>query len=49
MYQNTPRQQQLVYSQGPYTNRLSENETRTNTLNDQNSVGSANSGNSRYR
>ena len=45
MYQNTPRQQQLVYSQGPYANWLSENE-RTNAFNYQDSV--AKSGNSRY-
>ena len=45
MYQNTPRQQQLVYSQGPYTNWLSENE-RTNAFNDQDSA--TKSGNNRY-
>ena len=44
MHQNTPWHQ-LVYSQGPYTNWLSENE-RTNPFNDEDSV--TNSGDSSY-
>ena len=48
MFQNRPRQQQLLYSQGPYTNWLGENETRNSAFSDQGSVGDTNSGNSRY-
>ena len=49
IYRNKPRQQQLVYSKGHYTNWFSQNETRTDAFNDQDSVGGASSGNSRYR